>query len=86
MRMHRLLPLALTILLLAVAPSAYAARGFQYGVAAGEVTSSSAVLWAKAKKSGRYTLDVAANKRFTKELHSKVARAPRCTTTPCRRR
>jgi phosphodiesterase/alkaline phosphatase D-like protein len=75
MRMNRLLPLALTILLLAVAPSAYAARGFSYGVAAGEVTSSSAVLWGKANKSGPYTLDVARNKRFTKELHSKVARA-----------
>ena len=75
MRMHRLLPLALTILLLAAAPSAYAARGFQYGVTAGEVSSGSAVLWAKAKKSGRYTLDVARNKSFTKELHSKVVRA-----------
>jgi phosphodiesterase/alkaline phosphatase D-like protein len=75
MRMHRLLPLALTILLLGAAPSAYAARGFQYGVAAGEVTQSSAMLWAKAKKSGRYSLVVARNKRFTKELHGNSARA-----------
>jgi alkaline phosphatase D len=75
MRMNRLVPLVLAILLLAAAPSAYAARGFQYGVTAGEVGSSSAVLWAKAKKSGRYTLDVARNKRFSKELHSKAARA-----------
>ena len=75
MRMNRLIPLALTILLLALAPSAYAARGFSLGVTAGDVTTSSAVLWAKANKSGRYTLDVARNKRFTKELHSKVARA-----------
>ena len=33
------------------------------------------MLWAKANKSGSYTLDVALNKRFTKGLHSKVARA-----------
>ena len=70
MRMNRLIPLALTILLLAAAPSAYAARGFSLGVTAGDVSSSSAILWGKAKKSGRYTLDVARNKRFTKELHS----------------
>jgi phosphodiesterase/alkaline phosphatase D-like protein len=75
MRMNRLLPLALTILLLAVAPSAYAARGFSYGVTAGDVSSSSAVLWGKANKSGRYTLEVASNRRFTKGLHSKVVRA-----------
>jgi alkaline phosphatase D len=75
MRMNRLTPLTLTILLLAAAPSAYAARGFSYGVAAGDVSSSSAILWAKANKSGVYTLDVARNKRFTKELHSQVARA-----------
>jgi len=75
MRMKRLIPLTLTILLLAAAPSAYAGRGFSLGVAAGDVSSSSAVLWAKATRSGRYTLEVARNKRFTKELHSKVVRA-----------
>jgi phosphodiesterase/alkaline phosphatase D-like protein len=65
MRMNRLTPLALIILLLAVAPSAHAARGFQYGVAAGDVTSSSAILWAKAEKSGSYRLEVAPNRHFT---------------------
>ena len=77
MRMHRLTPLALTILLLAVAPSAYAARGFSYGVTAGDVNATGAVLWAKAKKSGRYTLEVARNKRFTKGLHSARVQAKR---------
>jgi alkaline phosphatase D len=77
MRMHRLLPLALTILLLALAPSAYAARGFQYGVTAGEVSSSSAVLWAKAKKSGHYAVVVARNKRLTKDVHGNGVRARR---------
>jgi alkaline phosphatase D len=75
MRMNRLTPLALAILVLALAPSAYAARGFQYGVTAGDVGSKSAVLWGKAKKSGRYSVIVARNKRFTKEVHGKVARA-----------
>jgi alkaline phosphatase D len=64
MRMHRLLPLALLTLLLVAAPSAYAARGFSSGVAAGEVSSTSAVLWGKANKRGGYSLDVATNRRF----------------------
>ena len=64
MRMHRLLPLALFTLLLVAAPSAYAARGFSSGVAAGEVSSTSAVLWGKANKRGGYSLDVATNRRF----------------------
>jgi alkaline phosphatase D len=64
MRMNRLLPLTLLTLLL-LAPTAYAARGFSSGVAAGEVTASSAVLWGKANKGGRYSLEVAQNKRFT---------------------
>jgi alkaline phosphatase D len=64
MRMNRLLPLALVTLVLLAAPAAHAARGFSFGVAAGEVTSSSAVLWGKAKKSGGYSLDIARNSRF----------------------
>jgi alkaline phosphatase D len=59
----RSLPLAIAAVLL-LAPSAMAARGFSLGVAAGEVTSSSAVLWGKAKKSGGYSLDIARNRRF----------------------
>jgi alkaline phosphatase D len=64
MRMNRLLPLTLLTLLLAFAPAAHAARGFSSGVTAGEVTASSAVLWGKAAKSGRYSLEVAQNRRF----------------------
>ena len=64
MRMNRLLPLALVTVLLLTAPAAQAARGFKFGVAAGEVTSSSAVLWGKANKTGGYSLDVARNRRF----------------------
>ena len=70
MRVNRLIPLALITLFLVAAPSALAngsgphPRGFTLGVAAGEVTSSSAVLWGKAKRSGGYSLDVATNSRF----------------------
>jgi alkaline phosphatase D len=51
--------------LLAVAPLAHAARGFLLGVQAGDVTSTSAILWGKAHKSGGYSLDVATNRRFS---------------------
>jgi phosphodiesterase/alkaline phosphatase D-like protein len=54
--------------LAAVAPAG--AATFKYGVTAGEVTSSSAILWTRAAKSGRVTLQVATNKRFTKGLQS----------------
>jgi phosphodiesterase/alkaline phosphatase D-like protein len=63
--MYRLIPLTLLILLLA-APSAHAARGFKFGVTPGDVTAKSAILWGKANRSGRYVLEVARNKRFTK--------------------
>jgi phosphodiesterase/alkaline phosphatase D-like protein len=75
MRMNRLFPLALLTLLLVAAPSAYAARGFSFGVTAGDVTSSSAILWGKANKSGGYSLDVANNRRFRNfRAHFVVAR------------
>ena len=81
MRMHRLLPLALLTLLLAAAPSAHAARGFSFGVAAGDVTAKSAILWAKANKSGGYSLDVATNRRFRNfKAHFVVARTSRDNT------
>jgi alkaline phosphatase D len=85
MRMHRLLPLALLTLLLVAAPSAYAARGFSSGVAAGEVTSKSAVLWGKANKRGGYSLDIATNPRFRHfKPHFVVARKSRDNTLQLR--
>jgi phosphodiesterase/alkaline phosphatase D-like protein len=59
----RALLIALVVTLL-LAPPALAAKGFQLGVTAGEVSSSSAVLWGKAKKSGKYSLEVARNAKF----------------------
>ena len=86
MRMNRLLPPALTLLLLVAAPSAEAARGFSLGVAAGDVTARSAILWAKANKSGAYTLEVARNRRFTRELRAAVARATKAHDNTVQRR
>jgi alkaline phosphatase D len=56
-----LLAVVATLLL---APPALGAKGFSLGVTAGEVSSSSALLWGKAKKSGRYSLQVARNRKF----------------------
>ena len=85
MRMHRLLPVALLTLLLVAAPSAYAARGFTSGVAAGEITSNSAVMWGKANKRGGYSLDVATNRRFRNlKPHFVVAKKSRDNTVQLR--
>ena len=54
---------AVAALTLVLAPTAFAAKGFSLGVASGDVTSSSAILWAKANKSGKYTLFVSPAKR-----------------------
>ena len=55
--MKRLLILLCGCLALgAVAPAG--ASAFKYGVTAGEVTSSSAILWTRAAKSGAVTLQV----------------------------
>lgn len=49
--------LLLSLAAMAIAPgSAVAGNAFQWGVAAGEVSSSSAILWSKAKSPGRYTV------------------------------
>ena len=61
--------------MLVAAPSAFAAKGFSYGVAAGEISASSAVLWGKAARSGTYTLQVARDKRFRRGLSAKLVRA-----------
>ena len=76
MRVNRSIPVALTaVVILALAPSAHAARGFSLGVQAGDVTARSAILWAKANKSGRYVLDIARNRRFTRGLDAVLVRA-----------
>jgi alkaline phosphatase D len=74
MRMNRLLPLTLLTLLL-LAPSAMASKGFSLGVTAGEVRSSTAMLWGHANSSGRFGLVTATNRRFTRNLDAHLVRA-----------
>jgi phosphodiesterase/alkaline phosphatase D-like protein len=68
------LPLAVLLALVLPAP-AFAARGFSFGVAAGEVTASSAILWGKANRSGEYTLQLADNRRFRRPIVFRLVRA-----------
>ena len=72
MNFARALLLALVAALL-LAPPALAAKGFEFGVTPGEVTSSSAVLWGKATKSGKYSLEVARNSKFKGKTTQSVA-------------
>jgi alkaline phosphatase D len=53
-----LLGVCAAIALLVAAPSASAAKGFKFGVAAGDVTSHSAILWARSSKPGPVVLRV----------------------------
>jgi phosphodiesterase/alkaline phosphatase D-like protein len=50
--------------MLALAPAAAQARGFSYGVTAGEISSSSALAWTRADKAGKVTLELSTNRRF----------------------
>jgi phosphodiesterase/alkaline phosphatase D-like protein len=54
---------AIAALVLAAAPSA-GAKSFSLGVAAGEVTSSSALLWAHAAESAKIKLQLSADRKF----------------------
>ncbi len=70
------LPLAAASVLL-LASSAFAAKGFSYGVTAGDVTASSAILWGKANRSGEYRLQLAENRRFRRLAAERLVRAMR---------
>ncbi|HET8822519.1 MAG TPA: alkaline phosphatase D family protein [Thermoleophilaceae bacterium] len=74
------------LVILALAPSAHAARGFSLGVQAGDVTARSAILWAKANRGGAYTLDVARNRRFTRGLDAYLVRARKRDNNTVQRR
>jgi alkaline phosphatase D len=76
-RLARLaLPLAAVTGLL-LAPPAFAGKGFSLGVAAGDVTSSSAILWGKANRSGEYVLQVNDRRRFGRPAVERLVRATR---------
>jgi alkaline phosphatase D len=75
--MRLLLP-PLTVLALSItAAPALAAPGFRYGVTAGEVTHTSAVLWTRADRSGKYSLEVARKKNFRDLVEQEDVRARR---------
>jgi alkaline phosphatase D len=61
-----LLVLALCALgvLAAAPPAGAAAKGFKFGVSSGDVSTSSAILWARASKGGTALLQVSASGRF----------------------
>src|SRR4051794_15611882 len=55
---------ALAVAALAALPAGAGAKGFSYGVTASEVSSSSALLWTRADKTGKVTLQVSPDKKF----------------------
>jgi alkaline phosphatase D len=62
--MHRLLSFGLIVGALAALPASASARGFSSGVAAAEITANSALVWTRADKAGRVTLELSKNRRF----------------------
>jgi alkaline phosphatase D len=74
----RRFPLVLALLALGLAAlPASASAAFTYGVAAGEVSTSSAVLWAHSTSSGRATLQLDFDRGFLPPESTKVVRASR---------
>ena len=63
---------ATTAALIALVPASASAQGFTLGVSASEVTSSSALLWARAPKTGQARLQVALDRRFRKRRLTKT--------------
>jgi alkaline phosphatase D len=57
-------PVIVALLALLVTAAPASARGFKYGVTAGDVGSSSAILWTRSDKAGKVTLQVSRDKRF----------------------
>ena len=70
--MRRLLTAAALVTAAAAVPSTADARAFNYGVASAEVTSKSALLWARAPKSGKVKLEVALDRGFSRKRLTKT--------------
>jgi len=67
--------LSLVLLALAAAPASATPSAFRLGVAAGDVTSSSAIVWGKANRTGRVRLVVARDRRLKRARRRFVLRA-----------
>jgi alkaline phosphatase D len=74
---RRALPPLVALICLAAAAPAGAARGFSYGVAAGDVTSGSAILWGRAARPGRVQLQLSHTRGFQRVLARRALRARR---------
>jgi phosphodiesterase/alkaline phosphatase D-like protein len=64
---HLLLAAAALGAAAAVVPSTASAGPFTYGVSSAEVTSTSALLWARAPKAGKVQVEVALDRRFNRK-------------------
>src|SRR5438045_2802318 len=65
-RMRRCAAVAVVALAVALAAPSGASAKFSYGVAAGDVSSNSVLLWTRASKAGSYAVQVATNRRLRK--------------------
>ena len=72
-----ILVLTAVVALLAVVAAPAGAAGFRYGVTAGEVTASSAVLWSRSDRAGRVTLEVSRSRTFRSGVRRFRLRAKR---------
>jgi phosphodiesterase/alkaline phosphatase D-like protein len=68
---------AVLLLLIAATPASAAPNAFKLGVTAGDVSSSSAIVWGRANHSGRVRLVVARNRSLTRARRRFVLRALR---------
>lgn len=66
---------AVCLLLIAAAPASAAPSAFRLGVTAGDVSSSSAIVWGRANHSGRVRLVVARNRSLSRARRRFVLRA-----------
>jgi phosphodiesterase/alkaline phosphatase D-like protein len=73
--MRRCVVVALVALAAALAAPSGASAKFSYGVAAGDVSSSSALLWTRASKAGSYAAQVATDRRFRHRVSARRTHA-----------
>jgi phosphodiesterase/alkaline phosphatase D-like protein len=64
MRTNRGIAATLAVAGLAALPAGATAKGFSYGVTASEVTSSGALLWTRADKAGKLTMELSRDRKF----------------------
>jgi phosphodiesterase/alkaline phosphatase D-like protein len=73
--MRRLLIAAVLLATAAALPSTAGARAFSYGVSSAEVTSSSALVWARPLKAGKVQLVLSLDKKFRRAVRTKTVTA-----------